>query len=436
MTTTMTHVAKEDLMALADGELSGAELLAAQEHVDACAACAAELRESTGQLRGWTVEAVPDSVDRVVLGRLRGGDAETPDPWPARRWVWGVGGGAGALAMLGLTLFLLLGPASRLKHEANVTPPVNPGPAQTEELRDKSQAAMGGVQDAAPMAMDDLDRVSQSNKSMAQPRPSVVAEPPATSVVAPPPVPPPARAKISVFTPDGRGMRPTPEVAAPMIAREVALGILVQDVGRAREGLDGLLRAYNGYAAEMEVKTPDGGTRSLHASLRVPAGQLRGLLAELKGYGKVDTETQSGEEVGQQHADLAARLSVARESEARLRAILRTRAGDVADVLQVEEEIARVRGEIEGMDAEQLGLEHRVNYSTVTLDMYEHDPSPTASPSVWSRLGAAVRAGGNNALGAIAFLLEYGLATLLVLAILFVPAWFVWRRWRKVSARW
>ncbi len=114
-------------------------------------------------------------------------------------------------------------------------------------------------------------------------------------------------------------------------------------------------------------------------------------------------------------------------------------ARDVPHV-SVEEVISRVRGEIEGMEAEQQGLEHRVSYATLDLELAEHDPAPPASASAWSRLADAAQAGGRNAtaavVGLIGFVLEYGLAFVLIAALLLAPAWFLWRRWRKVRARW
>ena len=63
--------------------------------------------------------------------------------------------------------------------------------------------------------------------------------------------------------------------------------------------------------------------------------------------GRVERESQSGEEVTRQHEDLVARLKNCRDTEQRLRQILQQRTGNLSDVLEVEEEIGRVRGEID-----------------------------------------------------------------------------------------
>ena len=124
----------------------------------------------------------------------------------------------------------------------------------------------------------------------------------------------------------------------------------------------------------------DSPPRGVEASLRVPASELAATLAELRSLGRVQRETQSGEEVPQQHADLLARLQNSREEEQRLRAILQQRTGKIDDVLQVEEEIARVRGEIESMEAEQKVLEHRVDFAAIDLELVEEYKAPFDSP--------------------------------------------------------
>jgi hypothetical protein len=43
----------------------------------------------------------------------------------------------------------------------------------------------------------------------------------------------------------------------------------------------------------------------------------------------------------------------------------------MSDVLEVEQQIARVREEIERMEAEQKSLEHRVDFAAVNLQLTE-----------------------------------------------------------------
>jgi hypothetical protein len=226
-----------------------------------------------------------------------------------------------------------------------------------------------------------------------------------------------------------------------MIARTVSLTIQVKDFAASRASLDAIVVRHGGYAAQLTVNTQEGAPRSIQGSLRIPAPELAAAIAELRALGRVETEAQSGEEVTQQHSDLVARLKNSREEEERLRAILQERTGKIEDVLEVEEQIAAVREEIERMEAEQAALEHRVTFASVDLRLTEEYKAQLDSPdsSASTRLHNAFVAGLGNAggtvLGIVLFFEEYGPAMLIWAAILGLPAWLAWRRYRRMSAK-
>ena len=232
-----------------------------------------------------------------------------------------------------------------------------------------------------------------------------------------------------------------PATAAPMIARAVSLSIAVKDFGAARASLDSILLRHRGYAAQLSAATAENAPRTLQASLRIPAPELAAALAELKALGRVESETQSGDEVTQQHTDLAARIQNSRETEERMRAILEQRTGKIEDVLQVEEEIARVRGEIESMEAEQQALEHRVDFASVDLQLAEeykaalNPPSASVSNRLHNAFVGGLRSAAEMLLGFVLFVEESGPVLLIWLAILGVPVFLLWRRYRRVKAR-
>jgi hypothetical protein len=155
----------------------------------------------------------------------------------------------------------------------------------------------------------------------------------------------------------------------------------------------------------------------------------------------VQNESQSGEEVTQQHTDLVARLKNSRETESRLQAILEQRTGKVADILEVEEQIERVRGEIESMEADQKALEHRVDFASVDLQINEeykaqfNPPATSASTRMHNAFIAGIDNAGATLLGFVLFFEEDGPVILIWLAILALPAFFIWRRYRKARSR-
>jgi chromosome segregation ATPase len=225
-----------------------------------------------------------------------------------------------------------------------------------------------------------------------------------------------------------------------MIARTISIALVAKDFSSSRATLEAILARHHGYAASLTANTQQNAARSLQASLRIPAPELGAALAELKSLGQVQNETQGGEEVTQQHADLVARLKNSRETERRLQAILEQRTGKITDVLAVEQEIARVRGEIEQMEAEQKSLEHRVDFATVDLSVLEEYKAQigSPSPSFSTRLHNALVGGYRDALetlaGIVLFFAADGPSIFLWLAFLLPVMWLLRRRWLREHA--
>jgi hypothetical protein len=225
----------------------------------------------------------------------------------------------------------------------------------------------------------------------------------------------------------------------PMIARTVSLSLIAKDFDSAHASLDAIVARHNGYSANLAVNTPQNAARSLQASLRIPAPQLAGALLEIKALGRAEAENQNGEEVTQQHADLVARLKNSRETEQRLQAILTQRTGKISDVLEVEQEIARVRGEIEQMEAEQQNLEHRVDFATIDLKLSEEykakldSPAPAISTQIHNAAVNGYRNVADTLLSIVLCFAEYGPVLFFWLLLLSIPAGFVWRRWRHAA---
>ena len=160
-------------------------------------------------------------------------------------------------------------------------------------------------------------------------------------------------------------------------------------------------------------------------------------MAELRALGRVEDESQGGEEVTQQYVDLEARLKNGQHTEQRLTEILRTRTGKLQDVLKVELEIDRVRGEIEQMQAEKKELSKRVAFATLNTMIREeyHAKLQAAPPSTGSRFRNAAVDGYNTVVEGLIdvglFLLSAGPSLLLWAAILFFPARWAWKKLRR-----
>ena len=227
----------------------------------------------------------------------------------------------------------------------------------------------------------------------------------------------------------------------PMIVRTAQLTFTTTEFDKVRDRIEEILKRHQGYVGQLNAGAPVGAARTLEATLRVPADQLDTTMAELKKLGRVESESQSGEEVTEQYIDLEARLSNARNTEQRLTDLLRQRTGKLADVLAVEKEVDSVRGEIERMEAEKKNLASRVDFATLKVKVTEDYKAQlhVVPGATFSRFrNAAVEGYQSMVEGLVSvllFLFTYGPSLLIWGAILFLPVRGAWRRLRREAAR-
>lgn len=225
-----------------------------------------------------------------------------------------------------------------------------------------------------------------------------------------------------------------------MIARTAQLTVIVKDFDASQKRLEDILKRHGGYVAEMTTSAPEGADRKLTATLRVPSNQLDAAIAEVKEIGRVESESQSGEEVTSQYVDLQARLTNARNTEQRLTELLRRQTGKLDEVVTVEEKISDVREQIERMEAEQKNLSQRVDFGTLSVALSEERKSQlqVMPPSVGTQFHNAAVEGYRSVVDGIVsllvFLMSWGPSLLLWAAILFFPVRYMWRRLRRDTA--
>jgi hypothetical protein len=437
MSTTPHPIAPEEIMAHLDGELSAAGTPSVSAHIETCASCqelVSSLGHTSRSLTDWTVGSVPASLKNSVTlssanSRSQSGSAGPhwfPGTLRLSRKQW-MGGLAAAAAAAVLLLSISVPRMDRAKL-------AGPRAGAFARLPEQQAAAVKGQ----PV---DYARVNSAEEQQEGDRISSAGKPRTWSSAQAPSGSPQAGYENKAWhAPTAKNPSSGLTVSAPMIARTVSLSLIAKDFDASRASLDSILARHNGYSANLAVNTPQGAARTLEASLRIPAPQLPAALIEIKALGRAEAESQNGEEVTQQHADLLARLKNSRETEQRLQAILTERTGKISDVLEVEQEIARVRGEIEQMEAEQKNLEHRVDFATINLQLSEEykakldSPAPAISTLIHNAAVNGYRNVADTLLAIILFFAEYLPVLVFWLLVLSIPAWLVWRRWRHAVA--
>ncbi|MGB9244304.1 MAG: DUF4349 domain-containing protein [Candidatus Acidiferrales bacterium] len=438
----------EEVMAYLDGEMYADRAAEIAHHMQQCAECqelAASFRNLSRELAAWAVEASPARLTEQVNAEVAsvaapaGAKVSQPEMTPAERsialirwlkgrpWMWA---GAGALATILLLAIaiptLRTAPfiASRDRATLPMSTSLGKAPIFGRPVQETQREQLQELQ----KRMVQQEVASSLENNQADGRYSVSIEPNAAA-----PAPPVSPSAETIGSP----------AASPMIARTASLSLVVRDFAGIEAAVKNVVSRHSGYIGELNTSTPPDAAKTFSATLRVPSAQLEPALAELKQLGRADQASQAGEEVTKQYVDLAARLKNSRATEERLLAVLRNNTGKVKDVLEVENEISRVRGEIEEMEADQRTLQARIDFATITLSVTEeYKASLNGAPSSTStRLHNAFVTGYHsvveNVIGLVAWLLEAGPTLLLWAALLFFPIRWAWRRVRRAltSAR-
>jgi hypothetical protein len=405
---TARHPESEDVMSWIDGELAPERAEEIRAHVTACADCQAiahDLESVKGHLMTWQIEPAPSSLRPKLADRSGTVIMTTP-----RRWTWQIPRWPYVLAVGMAVVVCVLLVNVQVRRAAPTRATTDESMTATSHLTvfDQPKPRGQGQQGEERESNRRLDSAEIDATSRKQPVTQSVTEPAATPTI-------------------------------PLLAKTATMQLVVANLDAAREALDRALAATRGSIGNLRIAGERPAPRTLVATLNVPAAEFDAALRAVRGLGRVQNETQASEDVTSQSIDLDARLSNARHTEQRLTELLANRTGKLSDVLEFEREAARVRGEIERMDAERKHLSTRVAMSTIELTMAEERRAEAApaTHSVGRDLTNAfldgVRGAAELVLIAAAYVLLFA-PTLLLLAVAVWPA-ALWFRRRRARAR-
>jgi hypothetical protein len=239
---------------------------------------------------------------------------------------------------------------------------------------------------------------------------------------------------------DGQYAMKNDPVPAPTDDRKIVrtgnIDIVVEAYDDAQTKIDALVKASGGYVDSTRVSHSEGRVSSAQIVLRVPATGFAELLPKLRALGEVLDESTDSSDITAQYVDMSARLTAAQALEKRLLELAADRTGTVADVLEVERELARVRGEIEQYQGQMRLWDNQVSLSTLTISLSTRAPA-LAAPSA-PGLGHDARGMFDRSLGALGHAgraLLLALIALLPWMPLIVPGFLIGRRYiRRWSA--
>jgi len=198
-----------------------------------------------------------------------------------------------------------------------------------------------------------------------------------------------------------------------------SLDMRVSDADAAVRDIRGVAEWYKGHVLSVNVYETPEGMATGSVTVKVPVSEFLRAMEGIKELGTiVIRESISGRDVTEQYVDLEARLANKRAEEEAFQSILET-ADDTEGVIQITRELARVRGEIEQMEARKRYLDSQTDMSTITVSISEDQKVTFAD--TW-RPWQEVKEATSKLLGSL-----QGFASgLIVFVVWFVPMAVLW----------
>jgi hypothetical protein len=214
--------------------------------------------------------------------------------------------------------------------------------------------------------------------------------------------------------------------------------VIVGDFSSAEEQLSRLIKEHHGIIAKSEISGSSGSPRSGQWKVRVPVDEFEDFVKGAANLGVPQKNTTDSQDITEEYYDLEARIKNKKVEEERLRKHLDQSTGKLEEILAVERELSRVRGEIEHQEGRLRLLANLASLTTVTVAIQEiKNYVPPQAPTFAANIANTF----SDSLGLLAAfgrgLVLVGAALvpwLVILLILAVPVGLViwWRRSRTL----
>lgn len=165
------------------------------------------------------------------------------------------------------------------------------------------------------------------------------------------------------------GEHETSDTIEQKLAKSSIVELEVRSYEEAVSSIKKIVSNYNGYVSNTEERD-DEGRKYGYIIIRIPRQYFETTIEEIRTLGKVVIAKTTIEDVTEEYVDLEARLKNLEKQEERYIEVLDL-AATVDDIIKVEVQLERVRGEIEGLQGKIQYLDSRVTYSIVQVNLKE-----------------------------------------------------------------
>lgn len=180
---------------------------------------------------------------------------------------------------------------------------------------------------------------------------------------------------------------PIPQANDRKIILNAEVHLRVKDVDEAISQLGTAVRSAGGYVQDSKQQGTRQQGRTVSMVMRVPSGSYNNIIVMLRGMGEVQTQREFAQDVTAEFLDIEARIKTKEVHLAQLQKLYE-RGGSIKEMMELEQEIARVTADLESIKGRYKVLSNQVEFSTITASLYEPGaPAPIQEPkNVWERI--------------------------------------------------
>lgn len=208
----------------------------------------------------------------------------------------------------------------------------------------------------------------------------------------------------------------------------VEMSIEVDNASRTVDYIITMTTAAGGYVSSSSVydlsydSTP---RQEGYVTVRIPSENYTAFVKDIENLGDLSSKSITGTDVTEEYIDLEARLNNLQKQEKRLTEILNM-SNTVEEVLSVEQELERVRGEIDSLTGRLQYLDNRIDLATINIRVTEPTPI-THSWGMRDALSSSVQ-GFVSTVRAMVILVGYLLPIAIVLSVLITIVFVIGRQ--------
>jgi hypothetical protein len=189
--------------------------------------------------------------------------------------------------------------------------------------------------------------------------------------------------------PDGRAAT-APPVARRHIIYRAEVDLVVERFEPLPEQIETAVRERDGFVSASSISGSPGQPRSGRWTVRIPVDRFGEFLAAVRELGEVRSIASTSDDVTAEFYDIEARIRNKQQEEERLLKLLAEATGKLEEVLAVERELSRVRGEIEQVQGRLRMLKDVTELTTVTVTVTEiENYVPEQAPTYLTRVRRA-----------------------------------------------